>query len=63
MTDHTTTVVDLATKLAHPRVPAVVTIALAFEGGLTMADVAAAIELALADDQHQRTWEASHDPH
>lgn len=57
MTDHTTTIADLATKLAHPNVPAVVTIALAFEGGLTMADVAEAIELALADDQHQQVEE------
>lgn len=60
MTDHTTTIADLATKLAHPRVPAVVTIALAFQSGLTMADVAKAIELALADDQHQ---EVIHDQH
>lgn len=60
MTDHTTTIADMATKLAHPRVPAVVTIALAFERGLTMADVAEAIELALADDQHQ---EVTHDQH
>lgn len=63
MTDHTAIIADLAAKLAHPRVPAVVTIALAFEGGLTMADVAAAIELALADDHHKRVLEASHDPH
>ena len=63
MTDHTTTIAELATKLAHPRVPAVVTIALAFESGLSMADVAEAIELALADDHNQRVRETSHDPH